>query len=156
MKITPKLFEAHLKCPTKCRLRAAAEPTAGNVYAEWLQSQNESYRAAAISRLMAERPADECAVDPPAETLKTAMWQIAMNVTVASEPRSSRGSEAQTSSPPASRRDSQPNDQSLLTSAATMLDRDCCYLFDLCIGTANPPSNTACGQTRINHSRRMQ
>jgi hypothetical protein len=34
MKITPPLFEAFLKCPTKCWLRANSEPPSGNTYAE--------------------------------------------------------------------------------------------------------------------------
>lgn len=42
MKITLSLFEAHLKCPTKCWLRSNGEPTAGNAYAEWVQTQSES------------------------------------------------------------------------------------------------------------------
>jgi hypothetical protein len=29
MKITPTLFEAYVKCPTKCWLRATNEPSAG-------------------------------------------------------------------------------------------------------------------------------
>jgi CRISPR/Cas system-associated exonuclease Cas4 (RecB family) len=45
MKITPDLFEAYLKCPTKCWLRATAEPSAGNTYAEWVKAQSDSYRA---------------------------------------------------------------------------------------------------------------
>ena len=45
MTITPTLFEALLKCPTKCWLRAAGEAPSGNPYAEWVQSQNGSYRA---------------------------------------------------------------------------------------------------------------
>jgi CRISPR/Cas system-associated exonuclease Cas4 (RecB family) len=61
MKITPDLFDAFLKCPTKCWLRVVGEPTSGNAYAEWVQAQNESYRAEAAKRLTADLPADECA-----------------------------------------------------------------------------------------------
>jgi hypothetical protein len=53
MKITPSLFHAHIKCPTKCRLRFIGDPATGNPYAEWVQNQNESYRVAAIERLRA-------------------------------------------------------------------------------------------------------
>ena len=119
MQITPKLFEAYLKCPTKCWLRAAGEPTAGNAYAEWVQSQNESYRSDAVSRLKADTPADKCAVDPTADTLKTAQWRLALDVPVQIQFRSSRGNEAQTSSPPSTKRNLKSNDQSLVTSAAT-------------------------------------
>jgi hypothetical protein len=44
MKITPGLFEAYLKCPTKCWLRATGERSAGNIYSEWVKEQNDSYR----------------------------------------------------------------------------------------------------------------
>src|SRR5437867_10551735 len=52
MTITPHLFEAYLKCPTKCFLRAHAEAAAGNAYAEWARNQNESYRSAGATRLI--------------------------------------------------------------------------------------------------------
>jgi len=45
MKITPHHFEAFLKCPTKCWLRFTCEPPSGNPYAEWVQTETESYRA---------------------------------------------------------------------------------------------------------------
>jgi len=61
MKITPLLFEALLKCPTKCWLRFTCEPPTGNTYAEWVQAEAESYRTDAAKRLLANAPADECA-----------------------------------------------------------------------------------------------
>src|SRR6266581_3864303 len=82
MKITPDLFESFLKCPTKCWLRAAAEPTSGNAYAEWVQTQNESFRATATERLLLEIPKDESVLWPPAENLKAAKWRLAANVVV--------------------------------------------------------------------------
>src|SRR5260221_10338235 len=77
MIITPHLFEAFLKCPTKCWLRAAAEPKSGNGYAEWAQAQNESFRATATERLLSETPKDESALSPSVENLKTARWRLA-------------------------------------------------------------------------------
>ena len=87
MTITPHLFEAHLKCPTKCWLKSKGEPPTGNSYAEWVQTQNESYRAEAAKRLMADAPADECAASSPSsrgneaqpstENLKAAKWRVA-------------------------------------------------------------------------------
>jgi hypothetical protein len=44
MKITPALFEAYLKCPTKCWLRSTGEPSSGGSYPEWVKAQNDSYR----------------------------------------------------------------------------------------------------------------
>jgi predicted RecB family nuclease len=125
MKITPDLFQACLKCPTKCWLRFTCEPLTGNPYAEWVQTENESYRTDSAKRLVANAPADECA--PPlgssrreeahysAENLKTAKWRFALDLPVRIELRSSRGNEAQASSPEIS--------QSLLTSAATIETR---------------------------------
>ena len=66
MKISSDFFEAFLKCPTKCWLRFTSEPTAGNAYAEWVQAQNESYRADAAKQLMADVPANECVAVAPA------------------------------------------------------------------------------------------
>jgi len=122
MKITPLLFCSYLKCPSKCWLHAAGEQASGNQYSEWLQSQNASYRSEAVNRMIAGKPADGHTVNPPANTLKTANWQLALDVTVASEPRSSRGSEAQTSSWPPAIPDAKGIDQSLLTSTATSVE----------------------------------
>src|SRR5271169_4676305 len=56
MKISADVFGAFLKCSTKCWLRAGGERTSANEYAEWAKSQNESYRADAAKRLMADVP----------------------------------------------------------------------------------------------------
>ena len=128
MKITPDLFEAFLKCPTKCWLRVVGESTSGNAYAEWVQAQNESYRAEAAKRLTADLPADECAspgsgrreAHYSAETLKTAKWRFALDVPARTELGSSRGNEAQTSLSQPSTLNPKPTDQSLLPSAATI------------------------------------
>jgi len=82
MKIIPDLFEAFLKCPTKCWLRAAGDPSAGNAYAEWVKSQTASYRATATERLLSETPKDEIALSPPMENLKTARWRLAASLVV--------------------------------------------------------------------------
>src|ERR1019366_5584729 len=80
---------AFLKCPTKCWLRFTGEPPAGNSYAEWVQTETESYRAAAAKQLMATVPADEFtayrnsrreAVHYLAETLRTAKWRVAVDI----------------------------------------------------------------------------
>jgi predicted RecB family nuclease len=44
MNITSNLFEAYLKCPTKCFLRSRGEAGAGNEYADWVRVQTELYR----------------------------------------------------------------------------------------------------------------
>ena len=45
MKLTSALFDAFLKCRTKCYLRWTGEVGTGNAYAEWVQAQNDAYRA---------------------------------------------------------------------------------------------------------------
>ena len=80
MKISATVFEAFLKCSTKCWLRAAGEPTSGNAYAEWVRSQEKSYRADAAKVLIADVPANECEVAPVAKNLKAAEWCLAVGV----------------------------------------------------------------------------
>ncbi|MGA3182127.1 MAG: hypothetical protein ABSF38_17465 [Verrucomicrobiota bacterium] len=83
MNITPSLFHAHIKCPTKCWLRFTGEPATGNAYAEWDQRQNETYRNAAIERLRSEVPREQCAVAPAQESLSTSKWRLGLDVAVA-------------------------------------------------------------------------
>ena len=82
MKISFDLFEAFLKCPTKCWLRATGEPGSGNTYAEWVKSQTALYRATQTARLLAETPSDESAVSALAANLKTDKWRLAADVIV--------------------------------------------------------------------------
>src|SRR2546430_15211151 len=86
MKISSDLFEAFLKCPTKCWLRALGEPVSNNAYAEWVKAQNTLYRATETERLLSETPTDECAVSPPPADLKTAKWRQAASMTVQAQP----------------------------------------------------------------------
>jgi hypothetical protein len=50
-----------------------------------VQSQNESYRNAAIERLRSEVPQDECAVAPSQESLKTDEWRLGFDVDATSQ-----------------------------------------------------------------------
>lgn len=95
MKITDYLFEAFLKCPTKCWLRAANETPTGNIYAEWVTTQNESYRVAETKRLLAQTLPPDCQLSPPVDSLKVAKWRLATDiaVTAPNRPRSSRSQE---------------------------------------------------------------
>src|SRR5437868_4837572 len=86
VKITPSLFEAFLKCPTKCRLRSQGEPAAGNEYAEWVRSQNEAYRIEGTRHLTAGIPPGEFVISPPeTESLKMAKWRLAVDLVVKSQ-----------------------------------------------------------------------
>jgi hypothetical protein len=77
MKITSDVFEAYLKCPTKCWLRSTGEPSAGGTYPEWVKAQNDSYRTTGTERLLAESPKDEVVLSPDMENVKGAKWRLA-------------------------------------------------------------------------------
>ena len=81
MRMSSDLFDAFLKCSTKCWLRASGEPAADGAYAEWLKSRTRSYHATEIERLLSE-PKNEVAVSPPLENLKAAQWHLAANLSV--------------------------------------------------------------------------
>jgi len=75
------LFEAFLKCPTKCYLRSVGEVGSGNAYAEWAQVQNDTYRTESTKRLMEEVPEAERAISPPTtDDIKAAKWRVAKDV----------------------------------------------------------------------------
>jgi hypothetical protein len=82
MKITASLFEAFLKCPTKCYLRSVGETGSGNAYADWVKTRNESYHADGTRRLSAGiPPSEKLMAPPPAANLKAAGWTLAVDVT---------------------------------------------------------------------------
>lgn len=90
MTITPRIFEAYLKCPMKCWLRASGEPPSRNSYAEWFRSKTESYRVAEAKRLLTQTPSGEYEISPcsnrgggvytSTEDMKAAKWQLAIDV----------------------------------------------------------------------------
>ena len=82
MKTTAHLFEAFLKCPTKCWLRATNETPTGNTHAEWVKIQNESYRVAETKRLLAQTPPGDSELSPPTDNLKVAKWRLAVDIAV--------------------------------------------------------------------------
>ena len=91
MKITTPLFEAGLKCITKCFLRSLGETGTGNAYADWVRTQAESYRNAGTNGLMAGAADDECIIGSPgAENWKTAKWRLAVDLVARAENLESR------------------------------------------------------------------
>ena len=82
MKITPALFEAYLKCPTKCWLRSTGEPSSGGSYPEWVKAQNDSYRLTGTPRLAAEFLNDEVVLSPNMVNFKAAKWRLASSLAV--------------------------------------------------------------------------
>jgi hypothetical protein len=82
MKITPAVFEAYLKCPTKCWLRATGELSAGNTYAAWVKAQHDSYRTIETERLFAVSPNGEVVRSPGIVSVKVAKWKVATSLAV--------------------------------------------------------------------------
>src|SRR5260370_24902973 len=85
MKITPDVFEAYLKCPTKCWLRSTGEPSAGNTYSEWVKTQNDSYRVSETRRLLAGSPKDEVVPSTDKENFKAAKWRLGFYLAVSAQ-----------------------------------------------------------------------
>jgi predicted RecB family nuclease len=77
MKITPDVFDAYLKCPTKCWLRATGDLSVGNGYTKWVKEQNASYRATETERLVAKLANDEVAPSPAMKDAQSANWRLA-------------------------------------------------------------------------------
>ena len=59
MPITSDLFEAYLKCPTKCFLRSLGETGTNNIYANWVRTQYLSYSSEGIKQLVKDFAEDE-------------------------------------------------------------------------------------------------
>jgi len=99
MRITSLLFDAFLKCATKCHLRSLGEIGAGNEYAEWVRGRDESYKREAARALQETVPATERVVAPPATVnLKAAQWRLALDL-VAETSESSADSPVSESQP---------------------------------------------------------
>jgi hypothetical protein len=94
MKITPDVFEAYLKCPTKCWLRATNEPSAGGSYPEWVTVQNDSYQVSERRRLAAKSPDDEVVISPDIMDLEDAMSAARREIGPRSRRRSIKNVEA--------------------------------------------------------------
>jgi hypothetical protein len=59
MPITSDLFEAYLKCPTKCFLRSLGETGTNNSYANWVRTQYLSYSSEGNKQLVNDFAEDE-------------------------------------------------------------------------------------------------
>jgi predicted RecB family nuclease len=83
MNITSRLFEAFLKCPTKCLLRSRGETGTENGYANSIQAENETYQRVSTDRVMEGTVQDEHATSALcAHDRKFAKWEWAVNTTV--------------------------------------------------------------------------
>ncbi len=64
MPITSHLFEAYLKCHTKCFLLSLGETGTGNGYSDWVQDQQATYRSEEIKRLTQEAAQNQHVIGP--------------------------------------------------------------------------------------------
>jgi len=62
--ITSHLFEAYLKCHTKCFLLSLGETGTGNGYSDWVQAQQATYRSEEIKRLTQEAAQNQHVIGP--------------------------------------------------------------------------------------------
>jgi predicted RecB family nuclease len=90
MKLTSTLFEAFLKCPTKCYLRSTGQTGTGNAYADWVREQNDAYPKEAVQRLAAAAREGVATATPSAANLKTAAWRLAVDLPLETEKMASR------------------------------------------------------------------
>ena len=118
------MFDAFLKCATKCHLRSLGETDSGNEYAEWVRSQEESYQREAVRALQEGVPETERVVAPPAaENLKAAKWRLAVDL-LAQTPDGSADSQVRESQPnEETRRLGGPRSEQLLESRLQAVER---------------------------------
>ena len=78
MIITADIFEAYLKCPSKCWFRFQAEEAPGNPYSLWAEKQNNLYREKALKRILDNIGGNDF-ISSPAQPLniKKANWRLA-------------------------------------------------------------------------------
>jgi predicted RecB family nuclease len=80
--ITHNIFEAYLKCPMKCWLRANNEPFWGNTYADWVRTKIHFYRATQSERLSILSTNGEYSHSPSGHNLGSEKWWTDSNLTV--------------------------------------------------------------------------
>lgn len=81
MKITNHLFEAYLKCPTKCWLLSQGEMSLGNIYANWMDAKGEAYRSEGVRRLLDNFHHNDGGIALIAPVnFKAAQWGLAVNI----------------------------------------------------------------------------
>lgn len=109
MKITSEIFQAQLRCDTKCWLRSVGQTGKQNTYAEWDEIQNDSYRQKGIQGLLEGLHREEYVFSPNAKDLKQARWHLAVNVSLGCLYQEKRPSEPNQESSPITRRTLQEN-----------------------------------------------
>ncbi len=82
MTVTSHLFEAYLKCPTKCFLRSRNETATGHPYADWFRTEQASFQSEGIKRLTQGTPQDECVASLlTTGNVESSKWRLAIHIT---------------------------------------------------------------------------
>jgi predicted RecB family nuclease len=78
-RVTSRLFEAYLACPTKCYLLSIGEVATGNDYAIWSETRCVSYCLNGIPQLTADHSQTIDGGEPDPGRWKHALWPFAFN-----------------------------------------------------------------------------
>jgi|LQYC01.1.fsa_nt_gi predicted RecB family nuclease len=91
MIISAPIFEAYLKCPSKCYFLFFGKGGDANIYSNFVRNQSNAYRAAGLEQLMVKIKPSECVVTPSVPVnIKTATWLLAVDFVAIKETLESR------------------------------------------------------------------
>jgi hypothetical protein len=84
--ISAPIFEAYLKCPSKCWFLFLGENGDANIYSDFVRNQNNAYREAGLERLMAKiQPSERIVKSSIPVNMETATWLFAVDFVVINE-----------------------------------------------------------------------
>lgn len=86
MIVTANLFDAYLRCATKCFMRASGETGTGNPYAGWTHARELAYNRESVARIQEGIADSECINGPlDRKRLKSAEWRLAIDVNASAQ-----------------------------------------------------------------------
>src|ERR1035441_5821747 len=86
MIVTANLFDAYLRCATKCFMRASGGTGTGNPYAGWTHARALAYHREGVARIQEGIAHNECINGPlDRKRLKSAEWRLAINVNASAQ-----------------------------------------------------------------------
>ena len=77
MKITAEVFQAYLKCNTKCWFYSLCKRGEETEYAAWVKHRNDSHYSTGINHLFELSTVEESTASFDRGDLKTARWRLA-------------------------------------------------------------------------------
>ena len=86
MIISSPIFEAYLKCPSKCWFLYFGKEGDTNLYSDFVRNKSNAYRSAGIERLMVKiQPSDYVVTPSLPVNIKTAIWLLAIDFVATKE-----------------------------------------------------------------------